>query len=889
MPDLPPHANESNTVLPNASAQQNTRALLRSLEELRDSLSTRVEQLSMAVERLRGQAGQLERALEGSDSAGGDGGGGGGGEVAGNTSASERADQDAIAAVLGASVDVGGTTGVRAGTESRDPARSQQRAREILQAFGNRSNPSPHVQPPSRTQSRNPTAPQPVRSPASGSPRWVRPSAISAELTSLSRPITSEDISALLDRASQPVDRTSTFNNRNNSNINSDVSRNSSSNDRSFVNDTNTGGPTGPNVQDNERWLARAQTIENRIRRLSETARELRTRAHLSLAEGETERSSGLNRLLSRVREDHDRLEAGLRRLDENGSSRRAEVPANHQLPSSQTSQRSANRTSDIGHTSGHRSRLSPAVAPRSRSGPGVPRSRGLPPTNIVNVARQPSPLIVRSLPASPASTIRPEPEITQGSMGLSVENLYGADGLADSHTGATANTSLMADSLLNQPITTASRPSTADAGPFEDPDSFLGSNSARTRMRRSAAPPPPPLAYPRIRIPPDLPRRDPPGRTYRGDDGMTYRGMTVASRMGDQAPSAAPSNPLASTSTNTWPFGDATADLRPRASPLGPDTNPSRVGQGLRLGLDGIAEDHPLYSHVQRFQSALDAALSNEASERAPVSTHAAMREAAERFEAGSQLDNAFDNLFSDPANSTARVVRIENVESGTAEGEEVWVVDMTVETAQEADWQPRPRPAEEAERIRAERLAAGERIRAERQAADERIEQSRAALRRVQQLRRELGLLRRESETLAGAVNSGRGFGGSGMEVELGLHDPGLTPTQGISAAAATEGGEIDLMRHLIIDTGSEEENEDQDQDREENSNDEMDIVGGDSVAVLEGEGERSEAARAHGPSRTHHSLTHPQTQLQPPKESFDCNIDLWPTLPGPVITSA
>ncbi|KAK4684721.1 hypothetical protein P7C73_g5450, partial [Tremellales sp. Uapishka_1] len=41
----------------------NTRALLHSLEELRDSLSDRVEQLSNAVERLRAQAGDLERAL----------------------------------------------------------------------------------------------------------------------------------------------------------------------------------------------------------------------------------------------------------------------------------------------------------------------------------------------------------------------------------------------------------------------------------------------------------------------------------------------------------------------------------------------------------------------------------------------------------------------------------------------------------------------------------------------------------------------------------------------------------------------------------------------------------------------------------------------------------
>ncbi len=46
-----------------SSSANNTGALLRSLEDLRDSLSARVEQLSNAVERLRGQARELERAL----------------------------------------------------------------------------------------------------------------------------------------------------------------------------------------------------------------------------------------------------------------------------------------------------------------------------------------------------------------------------------------------------------------------------------------------------------------------------------------------------------------------------------------------------------------------------------------------------------------------------------------------------------------------------------------------------------------------------------------------------------------------------------------------------------------------------------------------------------
>lgn len=46
------------------STTQHTQALLRQLEELRDTLTTRVEQLSNAVERLRSQASELERLLE---------------------------------------------------------------------------------------------------------------------------------------------------------------------------------------------------------------------------------------------------------------------------------------------------------------------------------------------------------------------------------------------------------------------------------------------------------------------------------------------------------------------------------------------------------------------------------------------------------------------------------------------------------------------------------------------------------------------------------------------------------------------------------------------------------------------------------------------------------
>jgi hypothetical protein len=54
---------DSEPAPPSTPPQNTTRALLQSLEELRDSLSVRVAQLASAVERLRIQAGQLEEGL----------------------------------------------------------------------------------------------------------------------------------------------------------------------------------------------------------------------------------------------------------------------------------------------------------------------------------------------------------------------------------------------------------------------------------------------------------------------------------------------------------------------------------------------------------------------------------------------------------------------------------------------------------------------------------------------------------------------------------------------------------------------------------------------------------------------------------------------------------
>lgn len=68
MPPLPAHSSGGDGDGTSAGPlyrpdPSNTRVLLRSLEDLRDSLSARVEQLSGAVERLRGQAGELEHAV----------------------------------------------------------------------------------------------------------------------------------------------------------------------------------------------------------------------------------------------------------------------------------------------------------------------------------------------------------------------------------------------------------------------------------------------------------------------------------------------------------------------------------------------------------------------------------------------------------------------------------------------------------------------------------------------------------------------------------------------------------------------------------------------------------------------------------------------------------
>ncbi len=58
---MPPRMDPS----PNTAGLENTRALLTALEDLRESLSVRLGELSDAIGRLRAQAADLDRSLAG--------------------------------------------------------------------------------------------------------------------------------------------------------------------------------------------------------------------------------------------------------------------------------------------------------------------------------------------------------------------------------------------------------------------------------------------------------------------------------------------------------------------------------------------------------------------------------------------------------------------------------------------------------------------------------------------------------------------------------------------------------------------------------------------------------------------------------------------------------
>ncbi|WVR04325.1 hypothetical protein IAU60_001325 [Kwoniella sp. DSM 27419] len=444
MPPLPPHANASNTVMPDGTPQQNTRALLRSLEELRDSLSLRVDQLSLAVERLRSQAGELERALDT------------------DTNQAQRA--------------IG------------DPSRTTQRAREVVAAFQNRSNPA---------------------SPPASNPLILPSSSISDEISSLDRPITSAEINSLLERASQPV-RTR-----------------------------------------EDLWLSRAHHVEDRIRRLSQTARDLRARAsypsdpatgapgpsgsHAAWARAQDQAleerparvsnvvagtGSGVNRVLSRVREDQDRLEAGLRRV---ANERHAQgTTGQDRTQGSDEASFSFRRTGTRG---------------TSRGSPS--RSTGLPPTNVEETARQPSPAVVRSAPTTPvlgssgSGTASP-PTVARPAAEAGVVP-------PRSETSSVQAQGVVVDDPLSYredafaPVPAA--PTTAPVPRAQPPASPL----RRILLSNNQAARAPDLIFNPETVPRFGPfddyttNRQPASNIDRVEtEGMTYRGWTVTNRMGD-------------------------------------------------------------------------------------------------------------------------------------------------------------------------------------------------------------------------------------------------------------------------------------------------------------------------------------------------------------------
>ncbi|WWD21959.1 hypothetical protein CI109_106447 [Kwoniella shandongensis] len=788
MPPTPPHDAPSSTVLPTATSQQNTRALLRSLEELRDSLGSRVEQLGVAVERLRGQAGDLERALEG---------------------------------------DLGGPSSP--GTTIRQQSRLYQSTLNEYQA------------------------PQAPRSPTTSSQApaaILQPSAIGAELSSLSRPVTNDEIHSLLDRASQPTSRSS------------------------------------------DPWTVRAQTIENRITRLSETARDLRMRASRSLVEpvggnnitpsgpppgtrarwptpgpssganeptADNENGSGLSRLLTRVREDQDRLEAGIQRLNNAGvgTSRIAPSPYRHDLR--------ANRIPTLGETStsqttgsdgnvAHIIRDPPAPAMTRREMSRMSgetsrsRSRGLAPTNTRLLARQPAPVVVKSTTVSPIAPTSfhsetPPPQHT--------------------FTAPAATTAVVPDAALSLTVHQVSRNN--DRLMDMARELVRGANEAsRTNDVPSLA------TITHNSNANDITRAD-----NLRQDGLTYRGMSVASRMGE----------------GTSPSTSQRPPRRHHLDTLGEDQD---AFFSLWPSLRQLFEQIPLSGHAGAIDQTRETPLENRI--RSMQSASVAVDSGHDR--SNGQLhqrnpDNEFRSFLLDLNGDEGSATRtrtgdymsamggaIQGSSSGSeggSEGDEhgstsVVVIDLTVDppqyisrrlpprnttnvddvvdarhlrdpTSTSTITRSRPRPAEEAERIRAER-----------DAANERIERSRQSLRRIQQLRRDMNLIR----TGAPSTNSA-----SPLQVEIGVEEPGLTPTQGISAAGAMDrDGEVDLMRALVIDEGSEDEGAD---------------------TVFEGEGERMEGTQA-AARRTSSGTRPAREQVEPPKETFDCDFHLWPTN-GPV----
>ncbi|WVW78862.1 hypothetical protein I302_100825 [Kwoniella bestiolae CBS 10118] len=782
-PSRDPADTHTNVVQPTATAQQNTRALLRSLEDLRDSLSTRVEHLSNAVERLRGQAGELERALEGEN---------GNGNVAGN--------------------------GVQ--REPRDPTRSRQRARDIVSAYENRENPS--------------------------SPPTVQYRVDPPPIAQLSRPITSDEIHTLLNRASA----------------------------------------SGPNTSAREDpWISRAQNIESRIRRLSETARELRLRSSPSssssssapavlpsisgdtgASERERERERERDRpddllrgVLNRareLREDQDRLEDGIRRLNGSSNIERSGARTPQIVPAPTGSNRRRSRHATTG------------VIPISRS-----RSRGLRPTNILEVERQPSPEIVRSTPVSPASTIRPTCDDADVDESQPV-NVNGTNGHSASPPSSSSTTNPPNPiSILNQPV--PPRPSARL------------SNTDLMDMARNIVEG---ITNPNIN-----PQRENSNnnnnisplsrRNARRDSSLTFRGRRVEASMAQNQRQGTASRNVArddndemdeNEALRTWPF---LAQLLQHPFPTMTTTTTTTTTNNARTGRRDTPQargESPMEETVRLIQQDQGRGIDEFRSfllegDDLPIPGLGYVPPVGNDTERRSRRRSEWSSPWDarDPSD------RDGDEEGEVIEEHTVVVIDMTTTPPTEQVLprflmgQPHRRSTEEAERIRDDRRVANERVRVlenrremERTRNGHQGEDADAGWRRVTEsdLDHDLGL------------QPGLGVGES-------EHELPITPTQGISMADLENGME-GVMRALIID-----DNEIASEDESESET--TSESGSGEGTIFEGEGERVEGGNVainghgHGQATTaHNSITTLIDQRVPPKESFDTDLHLWPS---------
>ncbi|WWD00173.1 hypothetical protein V866_007082 [Kwoniella sp. B9012] len=741
----PVFESNNNVVQTTATPQQNTRALLRSLEELRDSLSTRVEHLSNAVERLRGQAGELERALEGEN-------------------------------------------GVQ--RELRDPTRSRQRARDIVNAYENRENPSP-VPPPAPLTATAATTSTPIS-------------------RSLSRPITSDEIHTLLNRASASAPG------------------------------------SRPNPA-NDVWMTRAQNIEERIRRLSETARDLRSRSTSSISENTTERDRDRDRpdellrgVLNRareLREDQDRLEDGIRRLSvptpEDGDGR-ARTP--------QIVYPNLNRRQSRQGTTG--------IMSMSRS-----RSRGLTPTNIRQVERQPPPEIVRSAPVSPASTIRPSLDSTSCTdVAASPNPSSDGNDRSDNHISPLplppqdSQLTINRINLLNQPV--PPRPSAR----LSNTDLMDMARSIVEGISTSS-----------------LTDLNPPSTTnnditplHRGnarrDSSLTFRGRRVEASMaqnqdqGGARPRSRNDNDEMTEDEvlRTWPFLAQILQHPFTAT----RTTTTANGQPNRTGAS---------TAQSRGESPMEETVRLMSDDRERRDRYRSPRPAGSSApnigedERGSRRTNT--NQWSSSWSARDPDTEDDQDDRQLVEEHTVVVIDMTTDPPTEQVLprflmsQPQRRSTEEQERIRDDRRLANERVWESRRELESMgitdgpsAPRSRANPTQPRQ---------RDINGLTSTSSSGLGLG---LEPAPGVE--AVTPTQGISMADLENGME-GVMRALIIDSDSEDETTD-DSESDNSGESGSGSLSGEGT-VFEGEGERVERGNNHGQCELKELLSRSKNELE------------------------